>query len=235
MTIGIYRLIFTGLDQYYIGQSINIESRYKQHLLALQSNKHYNYKVQEAYEKYGIPSLEVLVECGISELDTTEDEAINIFDSVKNGLNINSSALQTPTALYGESHPRSIVPDDLAIEVVKLLTVQTNTAKYISDTLGVPVDKIHDIASGKTHNWIHSIIPLEYTKMRSLLGRRKNPKTAEKRGIEYPRLISPEGIIFSNITNLKQFCEEHGLDRSNLRKVFNGISKHSKGWVLHSG
>lgn len=54
MTIGIYRLCFNGTDQCYVGQSVNIEKRYKQHLSSFINNKA-NPKMMEAYIQYGNP------------------------------------------------------------------------------------------------------------------------------------------------------------------------------------
>jgi predicted GIY-YIG superfamily endonuclease len=52
MTIGIYRLIFPNTDKCYIGQSVNIERRYLQHLRDMEKGTAAR-KMQHAYSIYG--------------------------------------------------------------------------------------------------------------------------------------------------------------------------------------
>lgn len=64
MTCGIYLLRFTGLDKVYIGQSLNIEQRYRKHLQFLRNqDTKANYRMKAAYLLYGAPQLEILCEC----------------------------------------------------------------------------------------------------------------------------------------------------------------------------
>ena len=42
MKSGIYKIYCNVEDKYYIGQSVNVEARLKQHLKELKSNKHIN-------------------------------------------------------------------------------------------------------------------------------------------------------------------------------------------------
>ena len=58
MTIGIYKLIFSDVDTY-IGQSIDIEKRFKQHIYNFKNNLA-SIKLSEAYKVYGIPILEII-------------------------------------------------------------------------------------------------------------------------------------------------------------------------------
>jgi len=233
MTIGIYRLIFSNTDKCYIGQSINIEHRYKQHLNSFIVGNA-NSKMQEAYVLFGLPILDILCECSIDNLDKTETEAIEIFDSVNNGFNIYSSASVVPV-YKGEEHPRSLHANEEILTVAKLLTCSSNTGLEINKITGVSLDIIQSIASLKSHGWIQNENPEVYQKLIDLHGKRKNPRDASKRGITYPSVVNPNGTIYSNISNLKQFCEEHGLERSNFRRMLRGRNKICVGWKLANG
>jgi predicted GIY-YIG superfamily endonuclease len=72
MTIGIYALYWEEQDLIYIGESDNIERRFKEHLKMLETNKHFNYRVQEVYNTYGLPLFQILEECHINELKIKE-------------------------------------------------------------------------------------------------------------------------------------------------------------------
>lgn len=51
--IGIYRIYCLITGKSYIGQSKNIEERWKQHLYELKRNKHHSKKLQQDFNRYG--------------------------------------------------------------------------------------------------------------------------------------------------------------------------------------
>jgi group I intron endonuclease len=233
MTTGIYKLVFIGSTKCYIGQSINIESRFKQHLASFK-NRTANHKLLVAYDTYGLPDLEILCVCSINELNILEEEAINIFNSVDNGFNIYTSAKQVPI-YYGETHPKSKYTAEQILTAAKLLCEPNNKGSYISEITGVQLSTIQDIARLNSHAWIKDIDPITYNKLISLKGTRKNPKTLEQRDTEYPAVISPSGLVYKSIPNLKQFCITHNLHRSNFRRMLLGKSSVCQGWKLLNG
>lgn len=89
--IGIYKIIIN--DYYiYIGQSVNIEGRWSDHLSELRRNKHCNKKLQNTYNKYSNTiKFEILEECDVSELDNKEIYWIGYYRSygTNHGLNMN--------------------------------------------------------------------------------------------------------------------------------------------------
>ena len=82
MATGIYRLNFNN-KEFYVGQSVNIESRFEQHLLSLINNKH-TPKLQQAFKRHGHPSLDVLKECDEWLLDIMEAVYINKYPNLLN-------------------------------------------------------------------------------------------------------------------------------------------------------
>ena len=230
VTSGIYKLNFLGTQQVYIGQSINIEHRFRQHINSLLNNTA-NFKMLKAFALHGLPSLEILCECTPDELDDLETEAIQIFNSVEQGLNIFYTSTQTPQA-YGEAHGCSLYTNEQIIAAATLLTNPSNKAKWISEKTGVSIDVIYDIARLKSHSWIKNVVPEIYNKIFELRGTRKNPKTLADRGTIYPPVQCPSGNVYKDICNLKQFCEQHNLSRSNFRRLLKGISKTCTGWKL---
>ena len=91
MAIGIYILIFTGTEKVYIGQSKNLELRLSQHKSLFKTGSA-SQKMQAAFNAYGFPTMEVLIECEESELDSLEYETIALYNSVDNGFNTRKSA-----------------------------------------------------------------------------------------------------------------------------------------------
>lgn len=83
--IGIYKITCKKNNKSYIGQSINIEHRIKEHKSCEGESLIHN-----AIKKYGIENFtfEVLEECSLSQLDEKECYWINFFDSYNNGYNL---------------------------------------------------------------------------------------------------------------------------------------------------
>lgn len=88
--IGIYCIRNTINNKRYIGCSRNISKRFNRHKNLLINNKHFNYKLQNDFNVYGMDSFEflILLECGNDKLELLEEKYINVFDSVDNGYNI---------------------------------------------------------------------------------------------------------------------------------------------------
>lgn len=93
ITIGIYKIENAKTKKVYIGSSNNIESRFKQHIKMLESNKHHSVKLQRSYNKTIDKS--VFKFSVIEELESTsgllevEQEYIIKYDSLNNGYNCN--------------------------------------------------------------------------------------------------------------------------------------------------
>lgn len=236
MTCGIYRLIFNNTEKCYIGQSINIEYRYTQHLYKLNNNTS-SKKLQDAYLTYGVPKLEILLECKKEELDKEEKEAIEIFNSINNGFNTYTENRGIPAAsrAKGESSPSAVYSNDQILEVFNyLVDLPRLTALDVSTETGVGVHTVRAISALNEHKWLKEKYPEKYKKLEELkgLGSKSCKYDSKARGIQHPALISPEGKIYSNIENVKKFCTEHGLHASCLGRVFKGVSKTHKGWRL---
>lgn len=231
MTIGIYLLKFNGTDKVYVGQSLRIEERYTKHLYKLNNNLA-NYKLMEAHNLYGLPYMEILLECSINDdLDILENEAIDIFNSVTNGFNINTKAAGGGIGLTGEAHGNSKYNSEILRKVFYLIN-NNISFKTISEITSVQIHTIRDISKGKAHRWLFQEFPEEYDKMLSFKGiREKN--TAKDQGIVYPEIVSPDGYTYT-INNVSAFAREHDLNKSHLSGVLNKKRLSHKGWKLKS-
>ena len=74
MQSGIYVIVCIENHKFYIGQSKDIQERWKQHVLLLNKQKHSNRHLQHVYDKYGLDALhfQVVEYCQVSELDQRE-------------------------------------------------------------------------------------------------------------------------------------------------------------------
>lgn len=235
MTCGIYRLYFKGTDRVYIGQSVNIEKRYRQHTLSMEKGIS-NYKLQEAYIMYGHPSIEILDECSIEDLDTVEDECISIWNSVNYGFNLYTTANEAPT-YKGFGSGNSRYTKEQIVQVFNLLVDTDMPFSDIQTYTGVPSDTTSNISSLVSHIWLKEEYPQKYLLLVSKWGNRSNytvvsdKLSAKAKGIVYPSIRSPEGIIHT-IDNAYKFAKERGLAPNHFQEVLNGHRKSHKGWKL---
>ena len=90
--IGIYKITNLITKQAYIGQSVNIERRKRQHLNTAysESNKYYNNPLYRAIRKYGIENFdfEILENCSIEKLNQQEKYWIKKYDTFFHGYNL---------------------------------------------------------------------------------------------------------------------------------------------------
>lgn len=235
MTCGIYKLVFKGTDKVYIGQSVNIERRYTTHCCTLRNNTA-NYKLIEAYSLYGLPEYEILSECTTVELDTQEDECIDIYNSVDNGFNIHYTANQAPE-YTGFGYGNSKYTKDQILKVFDLLVNTNKTYSNIEELTGVPANSVCNISIGRSHVWLKEDYPAEYIKMHNYIGNREtyvvvsDKLSAKAKGITYPSIKSPDGLVYT-ITNAYKFAKENGLAPNHFQEVLNKHRKSHKGWKL---
>lgn len=232
MTCGIYILKFNGTDKVYVGQSENIEYRFKKHLQKLRNNSHNN-KMQEAYAKYGEPYLEIILDdLTKDQLNDAEFEAFTLYNAIDNGFNI---AREPNIHENGDKNPASRYSNEIIEQVFFQLLDINNRYVDIELNTGVSISTIRHISNSEAHLWLKSKYPIEYKKLESLhgLARMSNANSALSRGIKYPPILSPSGQIFE-ITNIAEFCREHSLDSSSLAKVLKARPKYNshKGWRL---
>lgn len=231
MTCGIYKLNFNNTDAVYIGQSINIEKRFKEHIKDLRNNSH-SIKMNEAFKLFGLPILETLIECSNTELDLIENEAIDIWDAVASGFNTLSEA-NGGYKLRGEDAHVAIYSNSQILEVFNYLIDYPNLSlKDISIITRVAYGTVAMVSQGASHKWLAEVYPNRYDTLLNLKGSRYSlSNSAGRMGIEYPKIISPIGIVYI-VTHCTTFAKLHNLELSALNRVLNSVRKSHKGWKL---
>lgn len=231
MTCGIYLLKFAGTTKVYIGQSQNMEYRFKKHLQKMRSSTT-TLKLQKAYNEYGEPTLEILQECNLNELNIFEEEAIQIYNAIDHGFN---TATEADIHQKGEKNGASKYSNKDISNVLDILLDPSLSYQDIEVITGVKLNTIRHIANEEAHVWLKDKYPEKYSKMLEVKAvRRSFINSAIAKGKSYPALLSPSGIVYDNIGNVSAFAKEHGLDPSSLTKVLNKRPKYlsHKGWRL---
>lgn len=230
MTIGIYGLYWEEQDLIYIGKSGNIEKRFKEHIRNMRSNKHSNYKVQEAYDSYKEPKYFVVEVCKPIDLDELEIYWTKEFNSIEYGLNIVEAGIGSG---FGINHSGAKFTKLQVLQVFRHLYLSTYkqlSIREISKKLLVNESLIGDIKRGVRHTWLKDYFKYQYLLMSTLEradGRAGIWATDSTRGT----LQSPIGIIYY-VDNVNAFSKEHNLDQSAVCKVLNGKRSSHLGWKV---
>lgn len=103
--IGIYQILNLVDGKSYVGQSIDVEARWSQHLRKLAKQDHHSILLQRAWNKYSAASFKfnVLQECPEASLDYLEAFWMARLDSVANGYNLCSITLDSGKILHQKS------------------------------------------------------------------------------------------------------------------------------------
>lgn len=170
MTIGIYVLFFENEDRVYIGQSEQVEIRERRHCNSLKRGDHHSSKLQRYYNKYNVlPTLKLIEQVEVRDLDTQELFWINEFDSFTNGFN---GTLGGKSPGRGEANTFAEISN---LEAIHIMLELANTDKYpntISAELGISAHIVRNISSGLSWNFLQEEYPEEYAKMLAKLGSR---------------------------------------------------------------
>lgn len=83
MTCGIYKLTFPS-GNFYIGKSVDIEKRWRQHWENLSKGKHTR-AMQAEFERYGDYTQEIMLECHEDHIDIVEETYISWYSPTLNG------------------------------------------------------------------------------------------------------------------------------------------------------
>lgn len=89
--IGIYQIKNLANNKTYIGQSVDIEQRWRCHKSDLNNNQHGNEHLQRSWNKYSCEMFEfsILEECDISKLDELENKYIILYNTTDSNFGYN--------------------------------------------------------------------------------------------------------------------------------------------------
>lgn len=149
--IGIYKIENKANGKVYIGQSIDIDTRWYNHIRELNGNRHCNPHFQRAWNKYGKDNFEFMVieECTVQNIDERETYWIDYYKAIvpKYGYNITAGGQGRHGYSWSEEdkerlskiqNPYPILQIDLDGNIVE----RWRSASYAARELKIPVSGI---------------------------------------------------------------------------------------------
>ncbi len=184
---GIYCITNKNNNKKYIGQSIRIENRWKEHIGNLKNNKHHNDHLQNSWNTYGASgfSFEIIEVCTKPELDDREDYWIKFYNSTnrEKGYNIREAG---SNGKYTRESSRIKMSNSQKGKWVG----EKNSAATITDKTAIVV--INELVKGKTITEISK----ETNVSKKIIRRIKNKEywTHLSNGLEFPCLQTSKFI-----------------------------------------
>ena len=225
---GIYKITNTINGKSYIGQSTNIERRWKQEKndsMNIESHS-YDYPLMKAFRKYGIENFnfEVIEECEVKELDDKEVYWIDFYDTFFHGYN------QT---LGGDTSSRQ--PKEKIIGIISDLINTNMSHKDISIKWDISTEMVQGINTGRY--WKHDAdYPLQKRQSSKLSYCEKCGKEITKGSklcIECYNVLKSTNKPDKN-TLLNELYENNG-NFTAVGKIYNVSSNTVKKWCIKYG
>lgn len=151
--IGIYKIVNKETGKTYIGQSVNIERRFKEHCCKK------DLVIDQAIEKHGKENFEfeIIEECDVSQLNEREQYYIQLYNTYQKGYNCHSGG----SVQIGENNNNTFLTDDDVIQIRKEYAAHKRSKDiYKNFSNKVSYSSFMSIWEGKT--WTH-IMPEVYT------------------------------------------------------------------------
>lgn len=219
--VGIYKIINHINNKIYIGQSIDIDRRFKEHVRTSKLNKD-NMPIHKAMHKYGIEnfSLVVIEECGVSLLDEKEKYYINCFNTTNKhiGYNIVVGGNTGPINI-GVCNAKAILTEEIVTKI-RYLYLEGYTKKQAYERINkiypINVNTFSDVWIGKTYkNICHYVYDSQF-----------------KQSIKEFRSINRSKLC---ITNAKKYVLEIRNSRYNGEQLTNCyLSKYVDKMSIHT-
>ena len=153
--IGIYCWINLINNKRYVGQSVDIERRKREHINNIGK---YNTKISKAMNKYGINNFNfvVLEECSVQDLNKREGYWIHYYNTLDNQYGYNITDIdENGCIVRGQFNPNTNLTDADVIEIRHRIHCQKETSKEVYDDYShlISYDSFWQAAHGVT--WKH--------------------------------------------------------------------------------
>jgi hypothetical protein len=221
---GVYKIINTINENYYIGSSHNIKTRIRKHFELLKRNKHHSIHLQNAYNKYGenVFTVEVLETCDKKNILSVEQKHLDTIFNWKKTYNMSKRASGNNYNL--SQHPHQIeIRKKLSLSIkgkhTKPFTINNIRYETLQDAAKIFNVDIKTI-SNRIKNWnyknyfyINNPKIGEFNKVINALYRFK-PKKEKKKyycncGIEINKKVSPYAEFCDNCRKIRRDCKKY--------------------------
>ena len=169
---GIYKITNTITNKVYIGSSVNVISRIRQHENALKTNKHVNKHLQNSFNMYGINSF--MHECieiveNLDDLLVREQYWLDSLDSYNPSFGYNECKIAGNTLgrvkseeekekTAGFNNRNSKLSEEIAFKIMKEYLLGDKTQIEISKLFNLSTCIVSKFLNGKTYKKVYNLL-----------------------------------------------------------------------------
>lgn len=221
--IGIYKFTNKINNKSYIGQSVNIDARRRQHIATsyYPLSNTYNTAFHKAIRKYGVDNFnfEVLTICNIEELDALEKYYISKYNSiVPNGYNMTPGGenARSVNCLFSIEDIKNIITD---------LRTTYDTSEEIASKWGCSASLIKKIASGAEYYIDGETYPIRNQEHIFEVYKRKNPMCNGINPAARLNVNIVQDIIYDLLNTdiaIKDLALKYDISKDQISRINNG-------------
>ena len=211
---GVYSITNMISNKRYIGQSVDIYTRWHNHKSALRNNRHYNEHLQSAWNTYGEENFifEVLEICDVDKIDDMEQYYITLFDCMNNTFGYNCESGGHSNRVFSEESRKKMSDKRKGVKL-------TDEHKYKIGLAGRG-RTLSDVSRAKIRDAITGITRSDETRKR-VSDSRKGENSWCRRSVYCVELNE-------TFASIEDACQKYGFNSSSL-------CSHLKGRYQWSG
>ncbi len=222
MNSGVYKITCSANGHYYYGSSVNLKSRFINHISKLRSQKHRNHRLQRIYNKYGEDSLvfEVVEYCDPELTTSCEQKYLDTHTTHDNCMNFCKSAAAPMAGIkFSEEHKSKMAKSQFR-------------NKYIFTYQGGIIEEFNSLTEASKRFKVRNAIISKWFKRKNL-GRNhgilnksgviKAEKTGDKNVVLNPYSYKVEPWILSGASSKAKYYKE-----KNKTKRTTNLTQNSK-------
>ncbi len=215
---GVYKIICLPTGKIYVGSAVNIRARWQVHRRQLRKQEHGNRHLQAAWDRFGAECFE----CSVLEL-VEPDHLLEVEQSWIDRTRCTDRSIGFNVLDRAVAHGQGtgyiwhgfIDPDGNEVAIYNLQEFCRKHGLNASAMMAL-ADPGHKLKQHK--GWTHKSSPRKRDYIKTWEG-----------------FIDPAGNEVAPITNLKEFCRQHGLDATHMVAVLKGRICSHQGWTHQDG
>lgn len=228
-TSGVYKIVCTVSNNFYIGSSCDFKTRWARHRSDLRLQKHSSKQLQRAYNKYGLSSLvfEIVEECQRTECITREQFYLDKLEPKYNSEKIAGAwagKTRNNKPSKNRNFPKELIAKRVKIECVTLGICFTHYENCIEFFKQIGIN----LSSGN----LGSVLGGRRKHTRGLIFRKiENPKEFKQKELKNRLKVTnvETGEVLDSINDLSR---KLGICSQNLGKMLIGKRNNKTGWKL---